>query len=126
MDDIYNELLPEDIKSFIYNLKSYIPEVLTKNYMIQYDNQKYMIDIKIMIQTYMKSITILLNANNNKNYNKILYNNNFNIIEDIIKPKEYKNKYNKKINFCGGAICDEVGLGKTLTIISHLVIKIKT
>ena len=36
----------EDIKSFIYNLKSYIPEVLTKNYMIQYDNQKYMIDIE--------------------------------------------------------------------------------
>ena len=125
--DIYNELLTEDLKTFICNLKSYIPEVLTKNYMIQYDNQKYMIDIENNDSvTYMKSIISSLNANNNKNYNKITYNNNnFNIIEDIIKPKEYKNKYNKKINFCGGAICDEVGLGKTLTIISHLVIKFK-
>ena len=124
--DVYNELLPEDIKSFIYNLRSHIPEVLTKNYMIHYDNQKYMIDIKNNDSSnHMKSIIASLNANNNKRFNKSGYNFNFNIIEDIIKPKEYKDKYNKQINFCGGAICDEVGLGKTLTIISHLVIKLK-
>jgi len=134
-----------DIKIGIYNLRSYIPEVICKDYFLNVPNvnsdttsnassntsnnttyKKYIIDIKNeenIIHT--TSITTLLNANNNKNMNSHAYATDFNIIENIITPKEYKNKYIKNIEFCGGAICDEVGLGKTLSIISHLVLKLK-
>ena len=46
-------------------------------------------------------------------------------INNIITPKQHKEHCFKNIEFCGGAICDEVGLGKTLSIISHLVFKLK-
>jgi SNF2 family DNA or RNA helicase len=134
-----------DIKLGIYNLRTYVPEVICKDYFLNVytgnsdtisnassnassnaTHKKYIIDIKNdekLIHT--TSITTLLNANNNKNMNSLSYATDFNIIENIITPKEYKNKYIKNIEFCGGAICDEVGLGKTLSIISHLVLKIK-
>jgi len=114
------------IKSFIYTLKSYIPEVLNKNYIIKSDTYKYYIVMKNQTDiTNTKSLVALLNSNNKKYYNRGLYNNDLNMINSIIKENDYIKKYNKKIEFCGGAICDEVGLGKTLTIISHLVIKLK-
>ena len=124
-----------DIKLGIYNLRSYIPEPICKDYCITVhinnnDNSlthnKYIIDLKNDNNiSQMYNITTLLNANNNKNMNSLAYATDFNIIEHIITPKEYKEKYMKNIEFCGGAICDEVGLGKTLSIISHLVVKLK-
>ena len=114
------------IKSFIYTLKSYIPEVLNKDYIIKLDTRKYYIVMKNTTNiTNNKSLIASVNSNNKKYYNRGLYNNDFNMIDNILKPSDYKTNYNKKIEFCGGAICDEVGLGKTLTIISHLVIKLK-
>ena len=122
-DDYTNSY--DNIKLFIYNLKSYIPEVLHKNYSITNDNQTYYISMKnTHTISNNKSLISNLNANNKKHYSRGLYNNDFNIIDSILNPNDYKAKYNKKIDFCGGAICDEVGLGKTLTIISHLVIKL--
>ena len=124
--DYYSNTIIDNVKLFIYNLKAYIPEVLNKNYSIMNDNQKYYINMKnSQMVTNTKSLLVSVNSNNKHNYNRSLYNNDFNIIDSIVKPDVYKKIYNKQIDFCGGAICDEVGLGKTLTIISHLVIKLK-
>ena len=144
----------QDIKSFIYNLRSYIPEPICKDYFINFHtnnsasnigsgsdssnssasnittisntiHKKYIIDIKNDTTiSNIYSITSSLNANNNKTMNGNAYDTDFNIIENIITPKQYKDMYIKNIEFCGGAICDEVGLGKTLSIISHLVLKL--
>ena len=123
--DYYSNSI-DNVKAFIYNLKSHIPEVLNKNYIIMNDYQKYYISLQnSRMVTTNKSLLVSVNANNKQHYNRSLYNNNLNVVESILKPDVYKKKYIKKIAFCGGAICDEVGLGKTLTIISHLVIKLK-
>ena len=37
-----------------------------------------------------------LNATNHKHLSRVSYNDDFNVIENIIKPKTYKEKYNKK------------------------------
>ena len=129
----------QDIKSYIYNLRAYVPEPICKDYIVNVPtsnsnadstthntHKKYIIDIKNDKNiSHMYSITTLLNANNNKNMNSNAYDHDFNLIDKIITPKEYKDTYIKNIEFCGGAICDEVGLGKTLSIISHLVLKLK-
>ena len=120
-----NHNTSSDIKTFIYSLKSYIPEIICKEYFITVPNdKKYIIDIKNEGIVHCGLITAL-NANNARSLNKNSYNNDFNIINSIITPKEHKEKCFKNIEFCGGAICDEVGLGKTLSIISHLVFKLK-
>jgi SNF2 family DNA or RNA helicase len=121
----YNNV--KDIKTFIYGLRSFIPEVICKDYFINVLNdKKYSIDIKnTETVIYHSSLITALNSNNIKAYSKNTYNNYFNVIDSIITPKDYKAKYTKNIEFCGGAICDEVGLGKTLSIISHLVLKLK-
>ena len=126
MSNSYNFENLQDIKSFIYRLKHHIPEVIVKDYYINHNNKKYVIDIENK-DTIKNTLSVIsaLNACNHKHLSRISYNDDFNVIENIIKPNTYKEKYNKKIEFCGGAICDEVGLGKTLTIISHLVLKLK-
>ena len=113
-----------DIQTFKYNLKRHISEPIIKNYYIIYDNRKFIIDIK-KDYGYTTSLIVSLNAHNKKSHSTYSYNNNFNLIENISSSKEYKEKYKTEINFNGGSICDEVGLGKTLTIISHLVLKMK-
>jgi len=116
-----------DIKTYIYQLKSYIPEVICKDYFINVANdKKYIIDIKNNEQSvFTPSLISSLNANNSKNYSKNSYTLDFNLVDSIITTEQHKDKYIKNIEFCGGAICDEVGLGKTLSIISHLVLKLK-
>jgi SNF2 family DNA or RNA helicase len=54
---------------------------------------------------------------------KIFYS--FDIIDSIVKETEYLKKNTISIPLCGGALCDDVGLGKTLSIIGLLVAKMK-
>ena len=114
----------DDIKIYLYNLRSRCPEAILKNYVITHNEQKSVIDIRSdsSISNFI-SISSVLNAENYRsNHN---YNFDSNIIKNILPYEDYINKYSKPIKLCGGAICDEVGLGKTLSIITHLVVKMK-
>ena len=115
----------EDIKIYLHNLRVRCPEVILKNYIINHNGKKCVIDIRndATIAQYA-SIMSILNAENlrtNINYN----NFDFNIINKILPKDDYIKEHSKPIELCGGVICDEVGLGKTLSIISHLVVKLK-
>lgn len=49
--------------------------------------------------------------------------NPYNILDNLVKSNESDN-HSEFVQFCGGALCDEVGLGKTLSIIGSLVVKL--
>jgi len=114
----------EDIKLYLNNLRCKCPEAFLKNYIITHNGQKLVIDIQkdatIAKCTSIISIIDYENYRNNNNYDF-----DSNIINSILPKDEYIKNYSKPIKLCGGAICDEVGLGKTLTMISHLVVKMK-
>jgi len=118
-----------DIKAYIYRLKSNTPESYLKNYAITFDGQKYYIDISNDATiARVASVISLLNADNvryNNTNNLGHYNYDSNVIENIITDEEYFKKHQQNIELCGGALCDEVGLGKTLSIISYLIMKMK-
>jgi len=118
----------EDIRSYIHNIKANVPEAILKNYIVSFSREtgeKHIIDIR-EDATIAQSASILsiLNAENNR-YDNHNFDFDFDIIESILPKDEYLQKHSKQIQLCGGAICDEVGLGKTLSIISHLVVKMK-
>jgi hypothetical protein len=118
-----------DIRTYIYRLRQSIPESYLKNYAITLDGKQYFIDISNDATiARATSISSLLNADNVRysNANSVdHYNYNSNVIENIMTDEDYIKKYSQNIEFCGGALCDEVGLGKTLSIISHLIVKMK-
>ena len=119
-----------DIRLYIHRLKSLIPESFLKNYVITYEGEKYLIDIdKDASIAKVVSLVGLLNANNNRSNgyagNSDKYDYNLNIVSNIITKEEYLKSNTQNIQLCGGALCDEVGLGKTLSIISHLIAKMK-
>ena len=121
----YNSI--DDIKLYINKLKSMIPEAFLKNYVITYEGEKYLIDIdKDASIAKVSSLIALLNVDNSRSngycYN---YDYNYNIVNNIITKEEYVKTNTQNIQLCGGALCDEVGLGKTLSIISHLIVKMK-
>jgi len=124
----YNSI--DDIKLYINRLKSLIPESFLKNYVITYEGEKYLLDIdKDASIAKVSSLIALLNVDNSRsngysyNYDKLDYN--YNIVSNIITKDEYLKSNTQNIQLCGGALCDEVGLGKTLSIISHLIAKMK-
>jgi len=114
----------EDIKIYLHNLRAHCPEAVLKNYMISHNGKKSIIDIRgdATIAQYA-SITSILNAENYRHMSN--YDYDFDIIKNILPHDEYIRQHSKPIQMCGGAICDEVGLGKTLSIITHLVVKMK-
>ena len=114
----------EDIKLYLYNLRSRCPEAILKNYIIIHNGHKRVIDIRkdATIAQYASIISIL-NSENYRNSNN--YDFDSDIINSILPKDEYIRDHSKPIKLCGGAICDEVGLGKTLSMISHLVVKMK-
>ena len=114
----------EDIKLYLNNLRCKCPEAFLKNYIITHNGQKHVIDIqKNATIAHCASIISILNSENYINNNK--YDFDSDIINSILPKDEYIKNYSKPIKLCGGAICDEVGLGKTLSMISHLVVKMK-
>ena len=123
VDSIY------DIRKYIYSLKTYIPESFIKHCVINYKGQKYILQLK-KDDTIANTIGIasLLNYENIKHYGSNLqshFNFDSDIIENITTFEEYKKTKTVNVPLCGGAICDEVGLGKTLSVISHLILKMK-
>ena len=114
----------EDIRIYLHNLKIRCPEAFLKNYTVIHNNQKHVIDIRNTATIAQSaSIMSILNAENYRNMNN--YDHDLDVIEKILPHEEYIQAHSKPIEMCGGALCDEVGLGKTLSIISHLVIKMK-
>lgn len=139
-----NDTNINDMSVYINSLKKAVPETYLKNFVVKLDNKKYVTDISTDASiARVTSILTLLNVNNNsispyynnryyntnnyydKNGNVIDYKESFNAIDNIYTYEDYYNKYQENIEFCGGVLCDEVGLGKTLSIISHLIVKFK-
>ena len=69
------------------------------------------------------SIMSLLNTDQYRGQSN--YDFESDIIDNIVPHDDYIKSHSKPIELCGGALCDEVGLGKTLSIISHLVVKMQ-
>ena len=114
----------EDIKIFIYNLRARVPEAILKNYVIMHNGSKHVIDIR-QTATIAQSASIMSLLNTDHYRDNCVYDFESNIIEKIVPIDDYIKSHSKPIELCGGALCDEVGLGKTLSIISHLVVKMQ-
>lgn len=119
----------EDIKPFICSFKNKIPESFIKNYMIDYKGQKLLVELKEHT-VLAKSISIIneLNADNIRHYGSNLRNHycyDADIIKKISSYDDYVRDNAVQVPLCGGAICDEVGLGKTLSVISSMIVKMK-
>jgi SNF2 family DNA or RNA helicase len=114
----------EDIKIFIYNLRARVPEAILKNYVIMHNGRKHVIDIR-QTATIAQSASIMSLLNTDHYRENCVYDFESDIIEKIVPIDDYIKSHSKPIELCGGALCDEVGLGKTLSIISHLVVKMQ-
>lgn len=117
----------DGIKSYILGIKNKIPESFIKNCCIDFRGKQLLIELKE--DTPMaRSISILnqLNSENIRHYGSNLsnhYNYDSNIIDKITSFDEYRAANTVPVQLCGGAICDEVGLGKTLSVISSIIMK---
>jgi SNF2 family DNA or RNA helicase len=119
----------DNIRPYICSFKNKIPESFIRNYMIDNKGQKLIVELKENA-ILAKSMSIInhLNADNIRYYGANLlthYNFDSNIVEKITSFDDYKKNNSIIIPLAGGAICDEVGLGKTLSFISSMVVKMK-
>lgn len=109
-----------NIKSFLSYIRSR-PEALFQqyNYTITTDHCTYVLDFKknINIQTISNLIRIItgedVRVTESVEHEPIL--------DGIVPIKKYNDMYTQNINLCGGVLADEVGLGKTASIVSHII-----
>ena len=120
----------DDIHYYICSFKNKIPESFIKNYLIDVNNKRYLLDInKNASIAQAMSIVSFLNFENIRHYGLGLRNHyssfNTDVIEEVHKFEDFRKTKAIQVPLCGGALCDEVGLGKTLSVISALIVKMK-
>ena len=120
----------DDIHYYICSFKNKIPESFIKNYLIDVNNKRYILDInKNASIAQAMSIVSFLNFENIRNYGLGLRNHyssfDTDVIEEVHKFEDFRKTKAIQVPLCGGALCDEVGLGKTLSVISTLIVKMK-
>jgi SNF2 family DNA or RNA helicase len=120
----------DDIQYYINSFKSKLPESFIKNYVIDVNNKQYILEInRDSSIARIMSIVSFLNIENLRDFGKTYHNHyssyNSDVIEKIHKFEDFRNTKAINVPMCGGALCDEVGLGKTLSVISTLIVKMK-
>jgi len=115
------------IRNYIWNLRISIPTKITNIYCAKINNNDYIINL-VNDNLLQKNSNILMQLYEIKYFNIYSHKSKVsdtNIIQNIITKNNYNKKNICKLELCGGSICDEVGLGKTLSIISNIIVKFK-
>jgi len=120
----------DDIHHYVNSFKNKLPESFIKNYLIDANNKQYILEInRNSTIAQAMSIVSFLNFENIRHYGSTLQNHYASFDSDVIKGLQKFEDFRKtkaiQVPLCGGALCDEVGLGKTLSVISTLIIKMK-
>jgi len=136
---VYNNYTISDLDyknisdGYLDKLKFNNINALTKNFNLLTDSGLYTIDFKENVDYYylLRVINIYQNGFTNKKINgncniyDIFNNNNYDVINKIIPADTYNTIKSTNVELCGGILCDEVGLGKTLSIVTSLIVKMK-
>ena len=123
-----HQTVPNDIKTFLTNMKNYNNYLIDNRYYIKHLNNEYVIDFNknIDIEHYGSLInSICYGYITNRHAHNINYSNESVIIDGFVPVKDYWNKYTKNVELCGGILSDTVGLGKTASLICHITNSLK-
>lgn len=122
--EIFRELITTNIFMFNRSLKREIPLYINKFISISNLDQDYI--LKINSYNDSEKIKFCINYLEN-NYNDNLKEEEYafirsdNCFKGIIPMNKFIEEHTKKIEFNGGILADDVGLGKTASIVSHII-----
>ena len=126
--NLYNISNVEDIENYVSNLKNELPEAYTNHYYINFNKNKYLLELNKNASLAKNwSILSFLNIENTFGVKPIHYYSVFNtdIVKKLLNFEDYRKLKAIQIPLSGGVLCDEVGLGKTLSVISTCIVKLK-